>query len=86
MYASTQFLSHTALWEDLDNHDRQPEGPVLSVTSAIYTVAEICEFAARLFQSGLYADRAILNLSLRNNQGRKFWVSEFTRMRFAMIE
>lgn len=86
MYRSTQFLHYRALWEDWDPETegrRQPPGPVVAVTRALYQITEIFEFAKRLYQHGLYPEGVIIKLSLEGTRGRQLWVSDPMRMPFS---
>lgn len=83
MYRSTQFLHYRALTEDLTNSGPgRPEGAVLSVLGAIYTVSEITEFASRLHQNGLYKDSLDIYVGLIDTEDRQLWISQFDRMSF----
>lgn len=86
MYRSTQFLSYNVLWEDFKPETGQnprPEGKLLSVKGAIWTIIEFVEFAHRLHQRGLYADGAKISVNLRNSVDRQLWITDWNRVGFS---
>jgi hypothetical protein len=77
LYQSGQFAFWRALGEDnLDKfpggspYEAQP-GEWLGVITTLYELSEIYEFAARLAQTGIFADQLQLGITLLGVQGRK---------------
>lgn len=70
MYRSGQFVSYNALREDAEI-DRESRDRWLDTVGAIYSVTEFVEFAHRLAGAGTYQNGYLLDISLKNNAGRK---------------
>lgn len=82
MYRSGQFLHYKALWEDMPHDDQRPQGTLLSVVGAVYTITEIVEFLKRLYHGGLYKEGVLLSITLGNSAGRHLWINDVNRLPF----
>lgn len=85
-YKSSQFIAYRALWEDFGprkGSSPRPEGKLLSVRGAMWSLIEFFEFAHRMRQEGFYKDGATVAVELRNSRGRRLWVDEWNRMPFS---
>lgn len=71
MYRSGQFLSYNVVHGDAEVDRVQGLGRSLDVVDTIYTISEFVEFAHRLTATGLYRDGYLLDISLRNTDGRR---------------
>ncbi len=71
MYRSGQFVSYNALHGEAETAELAEDIRWLNVVDTIYTVSEFVEFAHRLAKAGTYADGYVIDISLRNNKGRK---------------
>lgn len=95
MYSSGQFLHYRALGEDWRERedgaarrawDRLGSGPVLAVTTNLWLIAEIFEFAGRLLQqnTAIFEGGAEVKLSLiSGDEPRSLWIEDPSRMPFS---
>jgi hypothetical protein len=91
MYKSAQYLHYLALREDwLEasgwDEERAKEIPPLTslgVSSTIYQITEIFEFASRLARLGLYKSGMSIDIRLENTRNRALWIDDPRRMPFS---
>lgn len=91
LFRTGQFIHYAALAEDWFENTSQPVGPPpdviqpntrLSFEEAIYRVAEIYEFLARLVGAGLYEGSVGVRIELHNLKGREIWIQSRHRGHF----
>jgi hypothetical protein len=73
---SGQFYHLSRLWEDAEH----PPGQYLSIVSAIWTLTEIYEFAARLAVKGYLGELVLIDVTLHSGIGRQLAYFDSSRL------